>query len=250
MIKDLAVKYGAARLLLAQHARMGHLEESARVVRVGRGPKATTRPDALIFDLDGTLWDAAAASTYGWNLALEEMGLAQRVTDAGIRSVSGKPFPECVSTLLPELAPWPPELQEHLEVRERTGIELIAGELYPGVDEGLRRLAARYPLFLVSNCPAWYLEEFFRHSGLRDLFTGWDCWGLSGIPKPGMLLNLAERYHLGRAVYVGDTKGDRAATEAAGLEFAFVEYGFGDMEDVRLSFATFEGLVAHFLDRL
>ena len=167
----------------------------------------TTRPDALIFDLDGTLWDAAAASTYGWNLALEEMGLAQRVTDAGIRSVSGKPFPECVSTLLPELAPWPPELQEHLEVRERTGIELIAGELYPGVDEGLRRLAARYPLFLVSDCPTWCLEEFFRHSGLRDLFTGWDCWGLSGIPKPGMLLNLAERYHLGRAVYVGDTKG-------------------------------------------
>lgn len=32
--------------------------------------------DALIFDLDGTLWDAAAASTYGWNLALQEMGLA------------------------------------------------------------------------------------------------------------------------------------------------------------------------------
>jgi beta-phosphoglucomutase-like phosphatase (HAD superfamily) len=32
-------------------------------------------PEALIFDLDGTLWDAAAASTYGWNLALEELGL-------------------------------------------------------------------------------------------------------------------------------------------------------------------------------
>jgi phosphoglycolate phosphatase len=63
-----------------------------------------------------------------------------------------------------------------------------------------------------------------------------------------MLLTLAERYHLGRAVYVGDTKGDRTATEAAGLEFAFVEYGFGDMKDVRLSFATFEGLVGHFLD--
>jgi phosphoglycolate phosphatase len=204
-------------------------------------------PDALIFDLDGTLWDAAAASTYGWNLALEEMGLPQRVTGAGIRSVSGRPFPQCVSTLLPELAPWPRELQERLETGERTGIELIAGELYAGVDEGLRRLAARYPLFLVSNCPAWYLEEFFRHSGLRELFAGWDCWGLSGIPKSGMLSNLVATHRLERAVYVGDTQGDRAATEAAGLEFAFVEYGFGDVEGVRLLFATFDGLAAHFL---
>jgi beta-phosphoglucomutase-like phosphatase (HAD superfamily) len=27
--------------------------------------------DGLTFDLDGILWDAAAASTQGWNLALE-----------------------------------------------------------------------------------------------------------------------------------------------------------------------------------
>jgi phosphoglycolate phosphatase len=207
----------------------------------------SVEPDALIFDLDGTLWDAAAASTHGWNLALEERGLPQRVTESGIRSVSGRPFPECVSMLLPDLAPWPPELQEHLETAERAGIELIAGALYPGVDEGLRRLAARYPLFLVSNCPEWYLEAFFRHSGLRAPFTAWDCWGLSGIPKSGMLLNLAATRLLERAVYVGDTQGDRVATDAAGLEFAFVEYGFGSVEGVRLSFATFDGLAAHFL---
>ena len=46
-------------------------------------------PDGLVFDLDGTLWDAAAASTLGWNLALEEMGAVSRVTVDDIRSVSG-----------------------------------------------------------------------------------------------------------------------------------------------------------------
>ena len=30
--------------------------------------------DASVFDLDGTLWDAAAASAEGWNLALAEAG--------------------------------------------------------------------------------------------------------------------------------------------------------------------------------
>ncbi len=173
------------------------------------------RPDGLIFDLDGTLWDAAAASTFGWNLVLEEMDLPHRVTDDGIRSVSGRPFPECVRTLLPDLSPWPAALQKRLEAGERTGIEWMAGDLYPGVAEGLVRLAAQYPLFLVSNCPGWYLDEFFRHTGLRELFRAWDCWGLSGIAKSGMLLNLAETHRLERAVYVGDTEGDRSATARA-----------------------------------
>jgi phosphoglycolate phosphatase len=202
---------------------------------------------ALIFDLDGTLWDAAAASTYGWNLALEEMGRPERVTIEGIRSVSGRPFPECAARLLPDMRPIPQAALEHLEARESTGIELIPGELYPGVAEGLPRLAERYRLFLVSNCPGWYLEAFFRHSGLQVCFTGWDCWGSSGMPKSGMLVNLAAAQGLERATYVGDTQGDQAATEAAGMEFTFVEYGFGRVEDAALSFRDFGGLVAHFL---
>jgi phosphoglycolate phosphatase len=205
------------------------------------------KPEALIFDLDGTLWDAAAASTYGWNLALEELGMPQRVTIDGIRSVSGRPFPECVATLLPELSPAPPETLEHLEARERTGIELIAGVLYDGVADGLAGLAERHRLFLVSNCPSWYLEEFFRHTGLQGRFTGWDCHGMSGIAKAGMLLNLAASHRLEHAVYVGDTRGDQESAERAGLEFVFAAYGFGRAEGAPLSFAQFDELVSHYL---
>lgn len=206
------------------------------------------RLDALIFDLDGTLWDAAAASTYGWNLALEEMGRPDRVSIDDIRSVSGRPFPECAARLLPAMTPIPQATIDHLEERERTGIELIPGDLYPGVAEGLPRLAERYPLFLVSNCPGWYLEAFFRHRGPQEYFTGWDCWGLSGISKSGMLLSLADRYRLEHAVYVGDTQTDREATEAAGMTFAFVEYGFGQMANpAPLMFRDFAALVRHFM---
>ncbi len=204
-------------------------------------------PDALIFDLDGTLWDAAAASAYGWNLALDELGLSRRVTIDGIRSVSGRPFPQCVETLLPELFPAPAPTLELLEARERTGIELMAGVLYDGVADGLSRLDGRYPLFLVSNCPGWYLEEFFRVTGLRDRFTGWDCHGSSGIAKSGMLLNLAATHRLEHAVYVGDTQGDRESAEQAGVDFAFVRYGFGRVEGAPLSFAGFGELVSHYL---
>jgi phosphoglycolate phosphatase len=169
------------------------------------------------------------------------------VTVRDIRSVSGRPFPECVATLLPELSPTPPATLELLEARERTGIELMAGELYEGVAEGLSRLSERYPLFLVSNCPGWYLEAFFRAAGLRKSFTGWDCHGLSGIPKSGMLLNLAATHRLAHAVYVGDTRGDQDSAAGAGMDFAFVTYGFGRAEGAPPSFAGFGDLVSHFL---
>ena len=71
--------------------------------------------------------------------------------------------------------------------------------------------------------------------------------GLSGIAKSGMLLNLAATYRLGHAVYVGDTQGDRESAEQAGMEFAFVRYGFGRVEDAALSFSDFGGLVSHYL---
>ena len=109
------------------------------------------------------------------------------------------------------------------------------------------RLAERYPLFVVSNCPDWYLDEFFRHTGLRQHFAGWDCHGLSRIAKSGMLLNLAATHRLARAVYVGDTQGDRDSAEQAGMDFAFVRYGFGRVEDSALSFADFGGLVSYYL---
>jgi phosphoglycolate phosphatase len=210
-------------------------------------PHARTTHDAIVFDLDGTLWDAAAASTYGWNLALAEMGLSLRVDDDGIRSVSGNPFPRCVEILLPELSPVPESTLRLVEDYERVGIEALAGVLYEGVAEGLRELAAAYPLFLVSNCPDWYAEAFFRVTGLAECFTGWDCHGSSGVGKSRMLLSMRQRYHLANAVYVGDTQGDLHAAREADMEFVFVRYGFGSAVPSSHAFDTFGELVAHFL---
>ena len=203
--------------------------------------------DALIFDLDGTLWDAAPASTHGWNLALAELCLPLRVTDEGIRSVSGQPFDRCVEILLPELSPVPEATLYFIEEHERTGIETLGGVLYEGVADGLRELRAAYPLFLVSNCPDWYVDAFFQATGLRECFTGWDCHGSSGVGKSRMLLDMSERYRLERAVYIGDTQGDQDAAEGAGLEFVFVRYGFGEASKPALSVGSFGQLVELFL---
>lgn len=205
------------------------------------------RYEALVFDLDGTLWDAAAASAYGWNHALAELGFEERVTVEGIRSVSGYPFPRCVEILLPRRHPAPRALIEALDDAERTGLEAMGGVLYPGVAEGLPRLAGSYRLFLVSNCPDWYLEEFLRSTGLGSSLSGYDCHGRSGNGKAEMLARLQATHRFRRAAYVGDTQGDREAARTAGLDFVFAEYGFGAVDDPDLSFDSFEELVGHFL---
>ncbi|OFW56740.1 MAG: hypothetical protein A2133_12210 [Actinobacteria bacterium RBG_16_64_13] len=203
--------------------------------------------DGLIFDLDGTLWDAAAASTRGWNASLAELGLSSRVSIAGIRSVSGTPFERCVEILLPELRPLPAATLRALEAHERMALESSGGTLFPDVAAGVRELAGVYPLFLVSNCSDWYLEVFLRTSGLRDCLTGWDCHGSSGSPKSGMLLALVETHRLKHAVYVGDTRGDKESAEAAGMEFAFARYGFGETDAPSLAFDSFGELVDFFV---
>ncbi len=205
-----------------------------------------SRPDALVFDLDGTLWDAAAASAEGWNIALSAMGAEHRVNEAGVRSVSGTPFEQCVRTLLPALCPPSDDLLAALEAGERKMIEAGCGTLYPGVVEGLRRLSGVYRLFVVSNCPDWYLEVFLQTTGLRGCFTAWDCHGSSGEPKSEMLSGMRQKHGLQRAVYVGDTQGDRQSTEAAGMQFVFVRYGFGHTEAPALAFDDFGALVDYF----
>jgi len=227
--------------LLAQDMR-----SRERPVRV-RWAVCLLKPDALIFDLDGTLWDAAAASAVGWNRALAESGTPHRVDVAGIRSVSGTPFAQCVETLLPELGPPSEATLRSLDAGERAGIEAVGGVLYPGVAAGLRRLAGVYPLFLVSNCPDWYLEAFLDKDGLRECFTAWDCHGAAGESKPAMLRRLSERFGLTRGVYVGDTRGDQIAAEQAGMQFAHVTYGFGVAGAPDLVFAAFDELVAYYL---
>jgi phosphoglycolate phosphatase len=217
------------------------------VTGLSRPDSAGSRPDALVFDLDGTLWDAAEPTTRGWNNALEELGARARVTVAGIRSVAGTPFEGCVEILVPELCPPTPATLRSIDDHEETALLESGGTLFPGVESGLRALAAAYPLFLVSNCQDWYLDVFFAKSGLRECFTGWDCNGLSGLPKSGMLLGLAERYALKRAVYVGDTQGDQDSAAEAGMRLAFARYGFGTATGPVLSFDSFGRLVAHYL---
>jgi phosphoglycolate phosphatase len=205
------------------------------------------RPDALIFDLDGTLWDAAEPTAKGWNCALAELGAQTRVTVEGIRSVAGTPFKGCVEILVPELCPPSDTTLRTIDVCEEEALLESGGTLFLGVEAGLERLVAHYPLYLVSNCQDWYIDLFFEKTGLGRYFAGGDCNGWSGLPKGDMLRRLAERQALKRPVYVGDTQGDHDSAYEAGMSFVLARYGFGSVQEKVLGFESFEELVDHYL---
>ena len=62
---------------------------------------------AILFDLDGTLWDACEAMVDPWNRTLQEQfpHLQRRVTLADIRAMQGKNLAGCAATTFPELPP-------------------------------------------------------------------------------------------------------------------------------------------------
>jgi phosphoglycolate phosphatase len=202
--------------------------------------------DALVFDLDGTLWDTCAACAVGWNRVLQRHAIPWRtVTAEDVRAVAGKPHDVCIRESFAGLAETSLRLLiEHTQAEDNLAVRELGGSLYPGVADGLRALAQRYPLFIVSNCQAGYIEVFLETSGLASLFADFECWGNTGRTKAENLRLLMQRNQLRSPLFVGDTPGDQQAAAACEVRFAHVSYGFGACEGALIHADSFTDLVA------
>ena len=183
--------------------------------------------DALVFDLDGTLWDVTEACAAGWNDSLRSLGITKTVTGDDIRRVVGKPTPVCVELLLPEEAEYHQKILEAMDPFEEAAIKKQGGKFYDSLPETLEALARRYDLYLVSNCQRWYLELFFELSGVKGFFKGSDCFGNSQLNKAEMLQNLRQAHGFSQPAYIGDTDLDEESARKAGYAFIHAAYGFG-----------------------
>ncbi len=201
--------------------------------------------DALIFDIDGTLWNASATSAKGWNMGLAKLGIDKKVSAEQISMVAGLPYEECIDTLFPGLKESHSELLNTLDNSETEAIQSEGGQFFDGVIEGITGLANHYQIFLVSNCQEWYLDLFLDFSGLKHVLSGTDCNGISGLPKNEMLLRMKRDYALNNPVYIGDTAGDEEAAERANIDFIFVSWGFGKPNGNPVAVNSFAELIKH-----
>jgi len=191
------------------------------------------RFDSVIFDLDGTLWDASVAITLAFQTAKNSVDyLNTDVTLAQVQAVTGQPYEVVYERLFPELP-----ISRREEFRQLCAEQELAaarhpgGVLYPDLEATLRYLRDRgYRLFIVSNCQRGYVEAFFERSQLGHYFEGHQCFGTKMLPKSENIREVVTHYGLQAPVYVGDTPGDHAASQTSGVPFIFATYGFGRID--------------------
>ena len=187
--------------------------------------------DGILFDLDGTLWDATDAITVSWAQALADApDVEQPPTREQLESVMGMTAPDLMATLFPKLSK-----ERHLELFDRCcQVENVylrqhGGKLYPRMEETLAKLSEKVPLFIVSNCNTEYIPCFLDAHQLHQYFRDWECIGRTGRPKGENIRLVVQRNGLSRPVYLGDTSMDQKAAEEAGVPFLHAAYGFGQV---------------------
>lgn len=202
--------------------------------------------DAIIFDIDGTLWNACPASADGWNAGLAKLGIDIKISSKQIESIAGNPYEGCIDILLHGIMAKFPGLLKTINESEAEAVTSRGGVFYDGVIQGIKELAKKYKLFLVSNCQEWYLNLFFGFSGLRPVLTGFDCYEMSGLNKSEMLLRVKNKYSLNNPVYIGDTANDEIAARTAKMEFIYASWGFGGPKKATYAVKSFIELLDYF----
>ena len=184
---------------------------------------------ALIFDLDGTLWDSTLQVTEAWNIVGKKyFGDAYSLSHDLVCTLMGKTMSEIATVLLPKTAD--PCIADSFVSEcfafENEYLFNHPGFLYPDEIESLLALSKIYDLFIVSNCQAGYIENYLKIVP-AGLFSGHMCWSDTKDEKAVTIRALMDSRRISIALYVGDTEKDEIASHKAGIPFIHASYGFG-----------------------
>lgn len=202
--------------------------------------------DSIIFDMDGTMWDAIDTYATIWNKAFEQMNMTQRITRQDLLDLIGTPIDDIMRHFVEESMVQP--LLDTIATLVPEELPRLGGRMYDGVQEGVAQLAKHYRLFMLSNCDELELPIFTRYAGIEPYITDTLAYGNTRLPKSDNMRLLMERHGLQQPVYVGDTDGDCRESHRAGIPFVWMSYGFGSTHNSELQFDTFTQMTNYFIE--
>jgi phosphoglycolate phosphatase len=218
-------------------------------VKASKNFSIMQKPDSLIFDMDGTLWDAVATYTQSWNDVFTGLGIAISVDKDYLATKVGTESEKLTAEIMPDFdAEKRREIYALVNARRHVLLPQCGGVLYEGVKEGLQQLAGKYRLFILSNCAAGIIRLFIDWAGIDEHITDEIAHGINLLPKHVNIKLLTDKHQLRNPVYIGDTAGDGEQTRLANIPFVFVSYGFGETDDYDLKFDNFPSLTKYFME--
>lgn len=215
----------------------------------------SSRFDAAIVDLDGTMVDTLGDFAVSLNHMLGDLGLPP-IAPAAIERMVGKGSEHLIHSALAHVLTAPGSAFAHegaeaLQARAQALFEraweryqhhylAINGQhsaLYPGVIEGLGALRAQgLRLACLTNKPGAFAQPLLAAKGLAGFFElafGGDAFERKK-PDPLPLLKACEALGTvpARTLMIGDSSNDAKAARAAGCPVVLVTYGYNHGEPV------------------
>jgi phosphoglycolate phosphatase len=189
--------------------------------------------DSIIFDLDGTLWDATSACSMAWNKSFEQCGYNNKIDRKLVKKISGSPL----NTVLSEYFTFINKIDydkiiEMYKENEPLFMKSIGGKLFPNERYTLDILCKYKKLFIVSNCLKGYIENFIEKKKFNKIFTGYRSSGETNLGKDKNIKKIIDEYKLISPIYVGDTQLDYEASKKNGIPFVYAKYGFGKLKNI------------------
>lgn len=211
-------------------------------------------PEAMLFDLDGTLFRTETLLTTVHRrvfetLRAEGLYMAEEPPVERLLGSLGMLLEHIWQRVMPDGSPEAHARANELLLRyEIEELEAGRGELYPGVPETLSKLRERgIRLFVASNGLEEYVKEVPRLRGIAGLFEDFYSAGEYGTStKVDLVRILLEKHGIRSAWMIGDRSSDVEAGKRNGLFVVGCDYaGFrreGELDGADALIGSFQEL--------
>ncbi|MFD0692486.1 HAD family hydrolase [Paenibacillus sp. GCM10027628] len=215
------------------------------------------QPEAMLFDLDGTLFKTETLLLPAYHATFEELrekGLYTGETppEERILGALGMLLEHIWQRVMPEAsAEARLQADKLLLHHQMEGLKRGEGELYEGVAETLKALRAKgIRLFVASNGLEDYVKKVVQAKGIGELFEGlYSAGEYQTRSKVDLVKLLLETHNIQSAWMVGDRSSDVEAGLRNSLIVAACDYaGFrepGELEGAHIRMKSFDELLSH-----
>jgi phosphoglycolate phosphatase len=199
------------------------------------------RPEAMIFDMDGTLFRTESLLTTAYHrvfdtLRSEKLHEGPTPPEDLMLGSLGMLLADIWQRVMPEGSPEAHRRADELLLQyELSGLNEGIAELYPQVKETLAELQREgVKLFVASNGLEEYIQAIVKTFGMDELFTGLYSAGGRGTATKVELVRLLKSEHgIESAWMVGDRSSDVEAGKENGLAVIGCQYaGFGQEQEL------------------